>query len=166
MGIVGLLAQTAEMHATPHNPVKIGPGMTRIPLKPFITSALLALAATGVLALSGCTVFQKDRGPIQAAPTNTPTGTPARAEAALAERYHRSGGAPEVYGIQYRSDSGAPVISVWTHNPDDSSPTFESLRTGVTGFLVREEHISLAKGYQLYVVGPTGALQHRWDTRP
>ncbi|MFD7019158.1 hypothetical protein [Streptomyces sp. NPDC059928] len=164
--MVELLMHTAEMYATPRIPQEIEPGMTRIPLKPLMTSALLALAATGVLALSGCTAHLKDRGPIQAAPTNTPTGTPAAAETALAERYHRSGGAQDVYGIQYRSDSGATVIDVWTRNPDDSSPTFDNLRNGVTSFLAREEHVSLAKGYQLYVVGPTGALQHRWDTTP
>ncbi|MFD9633212.1 hypothetical protein [Streptomyces violascens] len=141
--------------------------MTRIPFKPSMSPALVALAATVVLALSGCTTDQQDRGgPTPAGPTATPTGAPAAA-VALAERYHRSGGAQEVYGIQYRSGSdGTPAITVWTRNPDDSAPTFDSLKNGVTGFLAREDGVSLTRGYQMDVFGPTGALQHRFDARP
>ncbi|MFD7164891.1 hypothetical protein [Streptomyces violascens] len=142
--------------------------MPSIHLKPFMTSALLALTATGVLvALAGCGPHVKDRGPISTnGPTASPTGTPDATDTALAERYHRSGGIQDVYGIQYRSESGAPFIIVWTHNPDESSAPFETIRNGVPKFLAGEEHVSLAKGYQLYVIGPTGALLHRWDMRP
>ncbi|MFF4185413.1 hypothetical protein ACFYZ9_19665 [Streptomyces sp. NPDC001691] len=141
--------------------------MTRIPFKPSMTPALVTLATTLVLALSGCTTDQQDRGdPTPAGPTATSTGAPAAATA-LAERYHRSGGAQEVYGIQYRSNSdGTPAITVWTHNPDDSASTFDSLKNGVTGFLTREDGVSLPRGYQMDVFGPTGALQHRFDARP
>ncbi|MER5562684.1 hypothetical protein CG740_20580 [Streptomyces sp. CB01201] len=141
--------------------------MTRIPFKPSMPPALPALAATVVLALSGCTTDQQgDGGPTTAGPTATYTGAPGAA-GALAERYHRSGGAEEVYGMQYRSASdGTLAITVWTHNPDDSAQTFDGLKSRVTAFLAREEGVSLTRGYQMDVFGPTGALQHRLDARP
>jgi hypothetical protein len=49
---------------------------------------------------------------------------------------------------------------------DDSAGTFDALKESVTGFLQREEGLSLRQGYLLDVFGPDGSLQHRLDARP
>ncbi|MFE9373526.1 hypothetical protein ACFYM2_27670 [Streptomyces sp. NPDC006711] len=97
-----------------------------------------------------------------AGPTATTSAAPAQA-ARLAERYRTSGGLDEVYGIQQATGShGAPVVTVWTKNPDGGD--FERLRQSVMGFIGREGQVSLKKGYFLDVFGPDGSLRNRYDT--
>ncbi|MGY5125513.1 hypothetical protein [Streptomyces nigrescens] len=99
-------------------------------------------------------------------PTATTTVAPGAA-AQLADRYRRSGGAHEVYGIQRKSGpGGVPLLIVWTHNPDEDSGRFDELKDSIISFLMRKEDLSLKQGYLMDVFGPKGALQHRLDTRP
>ncbi|MEX1651771.1 hypothetical protein ABZ960_00990 [Streptomyces pseudovenezuelae] len=73
----------------------------------------------------------------------------------------------DVYGIQRSSrPNGVPLLTVWTHNPDDDAEPFDELKDSITGFLQREEGLSLRQGYLMDVFGPDGKLQHRLDARP
>lgn len=95
--------------------------MTHIPLRRSVIAALPAIAAFGVLALSGCTSGQADSaGPPSLGPTVTPTAAPAGA-AALAERYHRAGGA-ERYTASRTTPAPVPLTSL-------SGPTTRMMAT-------------------------------------
>ncbi|MEU8702113.1 hypothetical protein AB0C61_31495 [Streptomyces sp. NPDC048680] len=129
-----------------------------------------ALVCAGCVALlSGCTTDSAPGpGRSRAAPGPTVTSTVAPAAAArLAERYRRSGGEKDVYGIQRTSGpDGVPLLIVRTRNPDEDAEIFDDLKESITGYLEREEGISLGRGYFMDVFGPDGGLQHRLDARP
>ncbi|MFJ2707435.1 hypothetical protein ACIO3R_30125 [Streptomyces sp. NPDC087428] len=129
-----------------------------------------ALVCVGCAALlSGCTTDSApDPGRSGAAPGPTVTSTVAPAAAArLAERYRRSGGEQDVYGIQRTSGpDGVPLLIVRTRNPDEDAEIFDDLKESITGYLEREEGVSLGRGYLMDVFGPDGGLQHRLDARP
>lgn len=129
------------------------------------TAAVLACVGS-VLVLSGCTgTTDVDHAPAMAGPVATATVAPVDA-ARAARRYQRSGGAREVYGIQRSTGpGGVPLLTVWTHDPDESARTFDRLKASITGFLEREEGVRLGRGYLLDVFGPDGSLQHRLDAR-
>ncbi|MFF3873210.1 hypothetical protein [Streptomyces sp. NPDC001978] len=108
-----------------------------------------------------------DRPSVTPGPTVT-TIVPPGAASQLADRYRRSGGAHDVYGIKIQRDSGdsdAPLLIVWTHDPDDSAETFDELKGSITRFLSRDEGLSARQGYFMDVFGPDGSLQHRLDAR-
>ncbi|KQX83853.1 hypothetical protein AB0K86_19030 [Streptomyces clavifer] len=138
-------------------------------MKKSTRTATLLACVTGALVLSGCAGAQDHgsaRAPATAGPTTTTTVAPADA-ARVAERYKQHGGAREVYGIQKGTGpGGVPLLTVWTHDANDSAQAFERLRGSVTGFLEREEELSLSRGYLMDVFGPDGSLQHRLDARP
>ncbi|MGW0855267.1 hypothetical protein [Streptomyces sp. NPDC002690] len=88
------------------------------------------------------------------------------AAARLAERYRRAGGVGEVYGIARSSGAdGVPLLTVWTHDPDEDDQPFQELKVSVTRYLVEQEGLSLEKGFLMDVFGPDGSLQHRLDAR-
>ncbi|WP_327176294.1 hypothetical protein OG599_13980 [Streptomyces sp. NBC_01335] len=129
--------------------------------------ALLVLVGCAVL-LTGCTADsaseRKDsagtRGPVA-----TTTVAP-DAAARLAERYRSAGGVPDVYGIGRSADGdGVPLLTVWTHDPDEDDRPFQELKKSVTRYLAEHEGLSLEKGYLMDVFGPDGSLQHRLDAR-
>ncbi|MYX08160.1 hypothetical protein GTW98_15355 [Streptomyces sp. SID8375] len=130
-----------------------------------------ALVCIGALTLlSACTADRDTpsggRPSETAGPTATTTLAPGAA-AQLADRYRRSGGAHEVYGIQQKpGPGGVPLLIVWTHNPDEDGARFDELKDSIIGFLTRKEGLSLKQGYLMDVFGPKGALQHRLDARP
>lgn len=130
--------------------------------------AAVACAAATVVALSaGCTTGATP-GPDEPSvgPTATSTAAPDAARR-LAERYHRWGGSPDVYGIRHVSGpGGAPLFVVWTHDENDRPDAFEELRGSVTAFLREAEGVSLRAGYLLDVYASNGSLQHRLDARP
>ncbi|WP_164835835.1 hypothetical protein [Actinacidiphila soli] len=130
------------------------------------TAVLVCVGA--VTLLSGCTEASdthSDRVHATPGPTATATVAPGAA-VQVAQRYRRSGGAQEVYGIQQSSGpNGAPLLVVWTNNPDESAQTFDELKGSITGFLERKEGLSLKQGYLMDVFGPDGSLQHRLDAR-
>jgi hypothetical protein len=127
------------------------------------------LVCVGAVALlSGCTADSDPRSDHPSAapgPTVTTSVAPGAA-VQLAERYRRSGGEQNVYGIQRSSGpDGVPRLVVWTRDPDDSAETFDQLKGSIIGFLEREEGLSLRQGYLMDVFGPDGSLQHRLDAR-
>lgn len=98
-------------------------------------------------------------------PTVTSTVAPDTA-ARVAGRYRRAGGEKDVYGIQWTSGpDGVPLLIVRTCNPDEDAGIFDDLKGSVTGYLEREEGLSLGRGYLMDVFGPDGGLQHRLDAR-
>ncbi|GHB04858.1 hypothetical protein [Streptomyces chryseus] len=114
--------------------------------------------------LSSCTA-DSARPSVPPGPTVTSTVAPDPA-AQLAERYRQSGGEEDVYGIQRSSGpDGTPLLTVWTHNPDEDAEIFDHLKGSIAGYLEREEGLSLRRGYLMDVFGPDGALQHRLDAR-
>ncbi|MBT2478582.1 hypothetical protein [Streptomyces sp. ISL-94] len=129
--------------------------------------ALTCLGCT--ILLSGCTV---DSTP---SPDRRPSGTPGPtatttvapdAAVQLADRYRRSGGTKDVYGIQQSSGpDGVPLLTVWTHNPDEDAKPFDDLKESITRYLEHKENLSLKHGYLMDVFGPDGSLQHRLDAR-
>ncbi|MGV9687925.1 hypothetical protein ACWDUX_02255 [Streptomyces sp. NPDC003444] len=131
-------------------------------------AACLALA--GVLLASGCrpvTVPEADGSapPVTPGPTLTATAAPDEA-ARTAERYRRSGGAEDVYGIQRAPGAGGvPLVTVWTRGEERDAGRFDALKVSVTGYLEREEGVSLERGYLMDVFGPDGSLRHRLDAR-
>ncbi|MFF7360599.1 hypothetical protein [Streptomyces sp. NPDC008125] len=118
--------------------------------------------------LTGCTA---DSGAAREDSAGTPgpvatTTVAPDAAARLAERYRRAGGAADVYGIGRGSDGdGVPLLTVWTHDPDEDDRPFQELRESVTRYLAEHEGLSPEKGYQMDVFGPDGSLQHRLDAR-
>ncbi|MFE8942199.1 hypothetical protein ACFYNX_32585 [Streptomyces sp. NPDC007872] len=138
-------------------------------MRPLTRSAVLAVVAS-VLLLSGCspaTAPEPDRRVPPTTPGPTATATAAPDEAArTAGRYHRSGGTEDVYGILRSSGpEGVPALTVWTRDPDSDAERFDALRASVTGYLEREEGLSLERGYLMDVFGPDGSLRHRLDAR-
>ncbi|MFF9689572.1 hypothetical protein [Streptomyces sp. NPDC014623] len=134
-----------------------------------IASAAVLAGAGALALLSGCTgdgAADPGRSLATVGPTATTTVAP-DAAAQVAKRYRVAGGARTVYGIQ-TSDGpdGVPVLVVWTRDPDGSARVFDELKGSVTGYLEREEGLSLDEGYLLDVFGPDGSLQHRLDARP
>jgi hypothetical protein len=122
-----------------------------------------------VTLLSGCVASHAAHSDHHAAfpgPTVTTTGVPGPV-AQLADRYRRSGGMREVYGVQRSSGpNNVPLLIVWTHNPDEGSETFDALEGSIVRFMSRKEGLSLRRGYFLDVYGPDGSLLHRLDARP
>ncbi|WP_406368268.1 hypothetical protein [Streptomyces sp. NBC_01546] len=131
---------------------------------------LMALTCLGCATLlSGCTVDSTpspDRRP-SATPGPTATTTVAPdAAVQLADRYRRSGGTSDVYGIQWSSGpDGVPLLTVWTHSSDEDAKPFDDLKVSITRYLERKERLSLEHGYLMDVFGPDGSLQHRLDAR-
>ncbi|MGW7056871.1 hypothetical protein [Streptomyces sp. NPDC054887] len=129
-------------------------------------TALACLASAAFLA--GCTTNgapSPSRSSFAPGPTITSTVAP-DAAVRVAERYRKSGGENDVYGIQRSSGpDGVPLLIVWTHDPDEDAETFDDLKGSITGYLEREEGLSLRRGYLMDVFGPDGALQHRLDAR-
>ncbi|CAM5321080.1 hypothetical protein [Streptomyces hirsutus] len=122
-----------------------------------------------IILLSGCAVNSTPspdrRSSAAPGPTATTTVAP-DAAVQLAERYRRSGGTKDVYGIERSSGpDDVPMLTVWTHNPDEDAKSFDSLKVSITGYLERKERLSLERGYLMDVFGPDGSLQHRLDAR-
>lgn len=133
------------------------------------TTRWTALACLGSAAfLTGCTTVgapSPGRSSVTPGPTITSTVAP-DAAVRVAERYRKSGGEKDVYGIQRSSGpDGVPLLIVWTHDPDQDAENFDDLKGSITGYLEREEGLSLRRGYLMDVFGPDGALQHRLDAR-
>ncbi|MGW2276646.1 hypothetical protein [Streptomyces sp. NPDC001770] len=129
--------------------------------------AVLVCVGCAVL-LTGCTAGS---GPARedSAGTRGPVATTTVAPGAatqLAERYREAGGVPDVYGIGRGSDGdGVPLLTVWTHDPDEDDRPFQELKESVTRYLAEHEGLSLEKGYLMDVFGPDGSLRHRLDAR-
>ncbi|MEV7319387.1 hypothetical protein [Streptomyces sp. NPDC093970] len=73
-----------------------------------------------------------------------------------------------MYGIKIQragGDGDAPLLTVWTRDPDDSAEKLDELKGSITGFLFRDEGLSAQQGYFMDVFGPDGSLQHRLDAR-
>ncbi|MEW1904351.1 hypothetical protein [Streptomyces sp. NPDC086147] len=137
--------------------------------RPAAPAARLVLAGVlaGVLLASGCSSEAEDRAapPVTPGPTVTVTAAPDEA-ARTAERYRRSGGAEDVYGIQRGPGAGGvPLVTVWTRGEERDAGRFDALKVSVTGYLEREEGVSLERGYLMDVFGPDGSLRHRLDAR-
>ncbi|OEJ43095.1 hypothetical protein AR457_02240 [Streptomyces agglomeratus] len=133
------------------------------------TTRWTALACLGSVALlAGCTTAgapSPGRSSVAPGPTITSTVAP-DAAVQVAERYRKSGGEKDVYGIQRSSGpDGVPLLMVWTHDPNEDAEIFDDLKGSITGYLVREEGLSLRRGYLMDVFGPDGGLQHRLDAR-
>ncbi|MFI1249926.1 hypothetical protein ACH4TY_24975 [Streptomyces anulatus] len=119
--------------------------------------------------LSGCSSdagTARDHSTEFPQPTATTTVAPDPAMR-LADHYRKSSGNAHVYGIQ-RADgpAGVPLLTVWTHSPDDDAEPFDRLKVSLTDYLKREKSVDLSKGYLMDVFGPDGGLQHRLDARP
>ncbi len=148
----------ARAHARDNDPMR---PLTR----PAAPAACLVLAS--VLLASGCSPEPQDRAapPVTPGPTVTVTAAPDEA-ARTAERYRRSGGTEDVYGIQRGPGAGGvPLVTVWTRGEERDAGRFDALKVSVTGYLEREEGVSLERGYLMDVFGPDGSLRHRLDAR-
>ncbi|MGW8380819.1 hypothetical protein [Streptomyces sp. ODS28] len=126
--------------------------------------------AVAMLLLSACSAGGAEEDPDDLArwdarPTRTSPAPPSEASR-LADRYRNSGGTKDVYGIRrtYVADN-VPLLTVWTHNRDDSAEVFDPLKDSITYFLQAKEGIPLKRGYVMDVYGPDGSLQHRMDAR-
>lgn len=96
------------------------------------------VCAGAVIMLSACSAESGKRsGPSPAASGATATTAAAPDDAVqLAGRYRKSGGVREVHGIQQSpGPEGVPLLTVWTHDTDDSGETFDELKGSITGFL-------------------------------
>ncbi|MGW2840509.1 hypothetical protein ACWCWD_22295 [Streptomyces sp. NPDC001493] len=129
--------------------------------------AVLVCVGCAVL-LTGCTANsapEREDSAGTRGPVATTTVAPDVA-ARLAERYRRAGGVPDVFGIGRGFDGdGVPLLTVWTHDPDEDDRPFQELKESVTRYLAEHEGLSLEKGYLMDVFGPDGSLQHRLDAR-
>lgn len=143
------------------------------PMRSLTRPAALAVCLGSVLLVSGCSpATSRDADPDRRDPSVTPgptvTATAAPDEASrTAERYRRSGGAEDVYGIQRAAGpGGVPLVTVWTRGEERDAGRFDALEVSVAGYLEREEGVSLERGYLMDVFGPDGSLRHRLDARP
>ncbi|OKK21883.1 hypothetical protein AMK16_01075 [Streptomyces sp. CB00455] len=136
------------------------------------TARLVALACAGcAVLLTGCAVDGAPNPERRSSAVPGPTTTAAVAPDAavrLADRYRRSGGTKDVYGIRRSSGpDGVPLVTVWTHKKDeDAARSFGDLKVSITSYLERHEGLSLERGYLMDVFGPDGSLLHRLDARP
>lgn len=135
-------------------------------MNPLARWTALVCAGCAVAVLSGCTSAPGPaHSPAVPGPTVTSTVAP-DAASRLAGRYRRAGGEKDVYGIQRTSGpDGVPLLIVRTRNPDEDAGIFDDLKGSITGYLEREEGLSLGRGYLMDVFGPDGGLQHRLDAR-
>ncbi|MFF4900887.1 hypothetical protein [Streptomyces sp. NPDC001068] len=135
------------------------------------TVRLPALVCIGAITLLSACTMDDDKHSARPSVTPGPTVTttvPPGAASQLADRYRRSGGTHDVYGIKIQrasGDSDAPLLTVWTRDPDDSAEKLDELKGSITGFLFRDEGLSARQGYFMDVFGPDGSLQHRLDAR-
>ncbi|WP_369355076.1 hypothetical protein [Streptomyces sp. cg2] len=126
-------------------------------LKRLLPVAFLAVAVL----LTGCDLA----GDARPSGPPTTTATPSRTGTELADRYRKSGGDADVYGIHHaKNGKGVLVLSVWTHKKDYYG-NVDDFAAKLASFLKRDG-VSVDQGYVLNVYGPDGVRLHMLDTTP